>query len=222
MKILFSFFSSITMKLHCNWKKLKTEFSLNIFLKAWFFLKIPTKGLYPAYNGEIWTGFDLFFVPKNLFQTNYTFLYCKFGHFPLFYKNTVRGLKIQAINYFFWILVYMIAIHHCAKEQLAWLDVVQIRAPYCTVQSSEILFHAVPCHPPVYNPPRQDVGTECRTGSFGSNLMSKHAQVKYNTQYSRRYLEYFTGKRPICHLQVKADQQVTWGLAILSGLLWGW
>ena len=45
--------------------------------------------------------FDLFFVPKNLFQTNYTFLYCKFGHFPLFYKNTVRGLKIQAINYFF-------------------------------------------------------------------------------------------------------------------------
>ena len=89
------------MKLHCNWKKLKTEFSLNIFLKAWFFLKIPTKGLYPAYNGEIWTGFDLFFVPKNLFQTNYTFLYCKFGHFPLFYKNTVRGLKIQAINFFF-------------------------------------------------------------------------------------------------------------------------
>ena len=26
----------------------------------------------------------------------------------------------------------MIAIHHCAKEQLAWLDVVQIRAPLCT------------------------------------------------------------------------------------------
>ena len=24
----------------------------------------------------------------------------------------------------------MIAIHHCAKEQLSWLDVVQIRAPY--------------------------------------------------------------------------------------------
>ena len=119
------------MKLHCNWKKLKTEFSLNIFLKAWFFLKIPTKGLYPAYNGEIWTGFDLFFVPKNLFQTNYTFLYCKFGHFPLFYKNTVRGLKIQAINYFFWILVHTIAIHHCAQKQIAWLNGVQIKAPYC-------------------------------------------------------------------------------------------
>ena len=25
----------------------------------------------------------------------------------------------------------MIALHHCAKEQLAWLDVVKIRAPYC-------------------------------------------------------------------------------------------
>ena len=98
---VFSFFqlqwSSIAIE-----KKMKTEFSLNIFLKAWFFLKIPTKGLYPAYNGEIWTGFDLFFVPKNLFQTNYTFLYCKFGHFPLFYKNMVRGLKIQAIYNFFW------------------------------------------------------------------------------------------------------------------------
>ena len=28
-------------------------------------------------------------------------------------------------------LVHMIATHHCAKDQLAWLDVVQIRAPYC-------------------------------------------------------------------------------------------
>ena len=40
------------------------------------------------------------FVLKYLFQPNYTFLYGKFGHFPLFYKNTVRGLKIQAIIVF--------------------------------------------------------------------------------------------------------------------------
>ena len=74
----------------------------------------------------------LIFVQQKKFQKNYTFPYCKLGHFPLFYKSAVPGLKIQAINSFFWILVRMIAIHHCAKEQFAWLNGVQMWAPYCT------------------------------------------------------------------------------------------
>ena len=186
-----------------------------------FFSKNPIKGyvlLIMVKYEQVWT-YSL--SPKKYQKKITLFPIVNLAVSHCFTKTRCAASNSRYI-FFFWILVYMIAVHHCAKEQLAWLDVVQIRAPYCTVQSSEILFHAVPCHPPVYNPPRQDVGTECRTGSFGSNLMSKHAQVKYNTQYSRRYLEYFTGKRPICHLQVKADQQVTWGLAILSGLLCGW
>ena len=42
-----------------------------------------------------------------------------------------RGATSQNFRYkYFWgILVHIIALHHCAKEQLAWLDVVKIRAP---------------------------------------------------------------------------------------------
>ena len=40
-----------------------------------------------------------------------------------------KRLKIPTIKEFFWILVHMMAINHCAKERLAWFDVVQIRAP---------------------------------------------------------------------------------------------
>ena len=47
------------------------------------------------------------------------------------YKNAVQRLKIQAINFLGGIPVRIIALHHCAKEQLAQLDVVQIRAPQC-------------------------------------------------------------------------------------------
>ena len=46
-----------------------------------------------------------------------------------FYKSAEPGLKIEARNSFFWILVRrMIAIHHCAKEQFAWLIGVQMWA----------------------------------------------------------------------------------------------
>ena len=66
----------------------------------------------------------------------YTFTYYKLGHFPLLYKSMVPRLKVQAINSFFWILVRMIAIHHCAKEQYALLNGVQRWAPYCQHQST--------------------------------------------------------------------------------------
>ena len=39
--------------------------------------------------------------------------------------------------FFFGILVHMIALQQCAKEQLAWLDVVKIRAPYSPGVSME-------------------------------------------------------------------------------------
>ena len=52
------------------------------------------------------------------------------GHFQLFYKIAVPGLKIQAKNSFLWILVHMIPIHHCAKEQFERLNSVQMLAPY--------------------------------------------------------------------------------------------
>ena len=49
----------------------------------------------------------------------------------------------------------MIAVHHCAKEQLAWLDVLQIRAPY---PPSPYFTHpkvaTMPHHPPYPDPPR--------------------------------------------------------------------
>ena len=97
------------------------------------FLKRPNKGLYPAYVGEIWTDMDSLFVQTNHFK-KITFPYCKLGYFPLSYKSAVPYLKIQAKNSIFWILVYMIAIHHCAKEQFAWLNGVQMVAPYCEMQ----------------------------------------------------------------------------------------
>ena len=67
------------------------------------------------------------------------FLLCKYGNFPLFYNYALHSLKILAINFFFWILplVHMIAIHHCAKEQLACLNCVQIRASYWTCRLSD-------------------------------------------------------------------------------------
>ena len=60
--------------------------------------------------------FGLVLCPKKSIEKNLHFPPCKFAHFPLFYKITVRGLKIEAI---FFILVHMIAVYHCAKEQLA-------------------------------------------------------------------------------------------------------
>jgi hypothetical protein len=55
----------------------------------------------------------------------------------LFYKTAVKGLKIQATNPIFWILVFMIAIHHGAKEQFAWLNGVKMWAPYPPGQAAE-------------------------------------------------------------------------------------
>ena len=57
--------------------------------------------------------------------------------------SQVPSFKIQAINSFFWILVHMIAIHHCAKEQLAHLNGAQMLTPYWPVAmlvSEQVLF----------------------------------------------------------------------------------
>ena len=72
----------------------------------------------PIYNREKCNFFEIIFVGQKLPI-----------EIPLKHKNVVPSLKIQAINSTFWILVHMIAIHHCAKDQLAQLNGVQIRTP---------------------------------------------------------------------------------------------
>ena len=72
----------------------------------------------------------IYFLSKKNSLKKIHFPYCKLGHFPLFYKSVMPNLKIQAINSIFWILVHMIATHHCAKEQHAQLNVAQMRTPY--------------------------------------------------------------------------------------------
>ena len=68
-------------------------------------------------------SFGLYFCPTKIISKKLRFPYCKLGNFPLFYKSAVPGLKIQAINSIFWILIHIIAIHHFAKEQHAQLNV---------------------------------------------------------------------------------------------------
>ena len=45
---------------------------------------------------------------------------------PIVIQNVVQRLKSHAIISFKGILVHLIALYHCAKEQLAWLDVVHL------------------------------------------------------------------------------------------------
>ena len=77
----------------------------------------------------MWVKYELIrrsISPKN---ENFQFSEIFFIVIHIVIKNAVQ-LKIQAINICLGILVHMIAIHHHAKEQLAWLDVMQIKAPY--------------------------------------------------------------------------------------------
>ena len=117
---------SITMKLHCNWKKLKTKFSLNIFLLTWFVSTYPLTGYIP-HRMVKYEQVKTYSLSQKKIQTNYAFLYCKF---PIVLQKHGERPQNSSYKFFFlWILVHMIAIHHCAKEQHAWLDVVQIRPP---------------------------------------------------------------------------------------------
>ena len=42
----------------------------------------------------------------------------------------MQSLKVQAMTLITWTLVHMIAIHHSATNQRAWLNIVQIETPY--------------------------------------------------------------------------------------------
>ena len=56
-----------------------------------------------------------------------------------FLKNCGAQRQNSSYKLPFWILVHTTAIHHCAKEQPAWLDVVKVRAPYCTHRTCDFL-----------------------------------------------------------------------------------
>ena len=91
-----------------NWKLIFTDYSQNT----------PQRVIFCIYWWKM-NPFGLILCPKISLKkiTLLLIVILAISHF--FYKNAVWSLKIPAINSLFWILVYIIAIHHCAKEQLA-------------------------------------------------------------------------------------------------------
>ena len=84
----------------------------------------------------MWVKYEL--IRRRCSAQNEIFRFLKI--FPIVIPIVIqkRGATPQnsSYNFFFWNLVHMISIHHCAKEQLAWLDVVKIRAPNAMVADS--------------------------------------------------------------------------------------
>ena len=91
---------------------------------------------------------------------------------PIVIQKRSATPKNSSYKLFLGILVHIIAIHHCAKEQLAWLDVVQIRAPYYTVLfvyiSSDSFtsgtFPLIHCIPPAHY-----MSVQCFSTGFARN-----------------------------------------------------
>ena len=83
----------------------------------------------------MWVKYEL--IGMSFSATNEIFRFSEI--FPIIIPIVIQkcGATHQnsCYNFFSLIVVHIIAIHHCAKEQLAWLDVMQIRAPYWTWNS---------------------------------------------------------------------------------------
>ena len=113
-----------------RWRSIVTAKILNLKFLNFFSIKLiffyKTDDLRLAFL-HMWVKYELIqmsFSAKNIF-----FMFSEIFSILIPIVTQKSVLQIS----FFFIMFHMIAIHHCAKEQLAWLDIVQIRAPYCTL-----------------------------------------------------------------------------------------
>ena len=125
------------MELHCDSKNLKSHIPHICHDQIDFFYKTDYLSFALFYiwvkSELIWMSFSPPNEKKLMFSETFPIVT------PIVLQKPVQHLKIQAINYFLVILLSMITIHHCAEDQLAWLDAVQIRIPYCTACCAGLL-----------------------------------------------------------------------------------